>query len=75
MVEPVDVGRVSILIFCRSLASGCVDRSSVPTDISPAEAFASELPEAVDSFLLFFETTSLATEGYAQPGTGCNRSN
>ena len=44
-------------------------------DISSAEAFASELPEAVDSFLRFFETTSLAAEGFAQPGIGCNRSN
>ena len=44
-------------------------------EISSAEAFASELPEAVDSFLRFFESTSFAAEGFAQPGTGCNRSN
>ena len=62
-------------MFCKSLASGWVDRSSDPTNMSSAEALASELSEAVDSFLRFFDAPFFAAEGFAQSGTGYSRSN
>ena len=54
-------------MFVKSLASDCVDRSS---DVSSAKAFASELSEAVDSFLRFFDAALFPAEGFAQFGTG-----
>ena len=62
-------------MFCRSLARGGLDRSSILTDISSAEAFASELSEAVDSFLRFLGATFLAAEEFAQSGIGYSRLN
>ena len=62
-------------MFFRNLASGWVDRSSDSTDISSAEASASELSEAVDNFLGFLGATFFAAEGFAQSGTGYSRSN
>ena len=51
-----------------------MERSSDATDMSSAEALASELSETVDSFR-FFDATFLAAKGFAQSGTGFNRSN
>lgn len=62
-------------VSCRSLASGWVDRSSDPTDMSSAEALASELSEAVDNLFRFLDATCSATVGFAQSGTGYSRSN
>lgn len=74
-MELVDVSWVRLLLFCRSLASGWVDRSSDPMDISSFEMFDSELSVAFDSFLRFLDTTLLAIEALAQSGTGYSRSN
>lgn len=52
-----------------------MNRSSDPSEISSAEALASELSEAVDNFLLFLNASFFAEEGLAQSGTGYNRSN
>ena len=43
--------------------------------MSSAEVFASELSEAVDSFLRSVDATFLAIEGFAHFGTGYSRSN
>ena len=59
-------------MFCRSLASDGVDQSS---DVSSAKTFASELSEAVDSFLRFLDAALFPAEALAHFGTGCNRSN
>lgn len=48
--------------------------SSGATDVSSTEALASELSETVDNFLLFFDATFFAAEGFAQSGTGYSRS-
>lgn len=47
-----------------------MERSLDLTDKSSAEALASELSEAVDNFLVFFDLTCFAAEGFAQSGTG-----
>ena len=61
-----------LLVLCKSLASDGVDRSS---DVSSAKTLASELSEADDSFLRFFEAALFPAKGFAQCGTGCSRSN
>lgn len=63
-------------MFCKSLTSGWVDiSSSDPTDMSSAEALASELSEAVGNLFRFLDATFRAAEGFAQSGTGYSRSN
>ena len=59
-------------MLCKSLASDGVDRSS---DMSSAMTFASELSEADDGFLFFFDAALFPAKGFAQCGTGYSRSN
>lgn len=73
--ELLDIDRVRLLAFDRSLASGWVDRSSDLSDMSSAEVFNSELSEAVDSFLPLLKAPFFAAEGFAHSGTGYSRSN
>lgn len=73
--ELLDIDRVRLLVFDRSLASGWVDKSSDLTDMSSAELFTSELSEALDNFLLSLKAPVFAAEGFAQSGTGYSRSN
>lgn len=75
VTEDVEGVSMSCVAFCKSLASGWLDRSSESIDISSTESFFSELWLAFEVRLRLLEARFAAVEGFAHSGTGCNRSN